>query len=136
MTLGVEYRYAGVQIERGRESLQAARLCLEAGLMNAAARRAYYALFQGAQVALAHVGVTRPSWSHPALQAAFTTELIHRRKALPAALRDYLSAGLAIRQAADYGHVGISLKVAHRAVRRAGEFLQAIEQLVSHGTTT
>jgi uncharacterized protein (UPF0332 family) len=82
------------------------------------------------------LGVTRSNWSHPALQAAFTTELIHRRKALPATLRDYLSAGLAIRQAADYSHAGISLKVAHRAVRRAEEFLRAIEELVSRETTT
>jgi uncharacterized protein (UPF0332 family) len=80
--------------------------------------------------------VTRSNWSHPALQAAFTTKLIHRRKALPATLRDYLSAGLAIRQAADYSHAGISLKVAHRAVRRAEEFLRAIEELVSRETTT
>lgn len=80
-------------------------------------------------MALAGVGVSRPTWSHPALQAALTTELIHRRKLLPAQVRDYLSAGLAVRHAADYGRTGISLKVAQRIVRRADEFVRAVEEL-------
>lgn len=118
-----------MQIERARESLQAATLCLEAGCVNSAASRAFYAMFQSAQVALASVGVSRPMWSHPALQAALTTELIHRRKLLPTQFRDYLSSGLAVRHAADYGRAGISLKVAERIVRRAGEFVRAVEAL-------
>lgn len=63
------------------------------------------------------------------MQAALTTELIHRRKLLPAQVRDYLSAGLAVRHAADYGRTGISLKVAQRIVRRADEFVRAVEEL-------
>lgn len=86
-------------------------------------------------MALEYVGVTRSSWSHPTLQAAFTTELIHRRKRLPVRLRDYLSVGLGVRLAADYGRGGVSLKVAHRMVRRATEFLQAVEEVISHGPT-
>lgn len=34
-----------MQIERVQESLQAAQLCLEAGLLNSAASRAFYAMF-------------------------------------------------------------------------------------------
>ncbi len=116
-----------MQIERARESLRAAKLCLDAGHVNSAASRAFYAMFQSAQVALAGVGVSRPTWSHPALQAALTTELIHRRKVLPAQLRDYLSSGLAVRHAADYGRTGVSRKVAERIVRRAAEFVRAVE---------
>lgn len=86
-------------------------------------------MFQGAQVALGQVGVSRSTWSHPALQAALATELIHRRKLLSAQLRDYLSSGLAVRHAADYGHAGIGLKVAQRIVRRAAEFVNAVEEL-------
>ena len=62
-----------MQLERVLESLRAAELCLEADLANSAASRAYYAMFQAAQVALEAAGITRPQWSHPGLQAAFTT---------------------------------------------------------------
>lgn len=58
-------------------------------------------------MALEIAGVTRSEWSHPGLQAAFTAELIHRRKIYPAPFRDYLSSGLAVRQAADYGRSGV-----------------------------
>ena len=118
-----------MQIERAQESLRAATLCLDAGLLNSATSRAFYAMFQSAQVALDRVGVSRSTWSHPALQAALATELIHRRKLLSAQLRDYLSSGLAVRHAADYGPAGIGLKVAQRIVRRAGEFVTAVEEL-------
>lgn len=92
-------------------------------------------MFQSAQVALDHVGVSRATWSHPALQAALTTELIHRRKLLSAQFRDYLSSGLAVRHAADYGRTGIGVKVAQRMVRRASEFVTAVEAL-HHGSST
>ena len=46
-------------IERANESLRAAQLCLEEQLVNSAANRAYYAMFQAAQVALELAGVTR-----------------------------------------------------------------------------
>ena len=121
-----------MEIERAQESLRAAALCLEAGLLNSAVSRAFYAMFQSAQVALDRVGVRRSTWSHPALQAALTTELIHRRKLLSAQFRDYLSAGLAVRHAADYGRTGIGVKVAQRMVRRASEFVTAVEAL-HHG---
>lgn len=104
-----------MQIERAQELLRAATLCLEAGLLNSAASRAFYAMFQGAQVALDRVGVSRSTWSHPVLQAALTTELIHRRKLMSAQFRDYLFSGLAVRHAADYGSVGIGVKVAQRS---------------------
>lgn len=124
-----------MQMERAQESLRAATLCLDAGFVNSAASRAFYAMFQGAQVALDRVGISRSTWSHPALQAALTTELIHRRKLLSAQFRDYLSSGLAIRHAADYGRAGIGVKVAQRMVRRAAEFVAAVEAL-GHGPST
>ncbi len=50
-----------------------------------AASRAYYAMFQAAQVALEAAGAGRVQWSHAALQAAFTTGLIRRSKVRRAA---------------------------------------------------
>jgi uncharacterized protein (UPF0332 family) len=86
-------------------------------------------------VALQISGVTRTEWSHPGLQAAFTTELIYRRKIYPALFRDYLSSGLAVRQAADYGRTGVSKKVAQRLARRAAMFVSAVEEATRHGST-
>ena len=114
---------------------QGISLCLREGFVNSAASRAYYVIFQAAQVALEISGVTRTEWSHPGLQAAFTTELIHRRKVYPALFRDYLSSGLALRQAADYGRSGVSRKVAQRLGRRAATFLSAVEEATHRGST-
>ncbi len=125
-----------MNLERAQESVKAAELCAEAGLVNSAASRAYYAMFQAAQVALVDAGVTRVGWSHPGLQAAFTTELIHRRKLFPLTFRDYLSSALAVRQAADYGRSGVSLKIAQRQVRRAGMFVATVEARLDRGTTS
>ena len=86
-------------------------------------------------MALEVSGVTGTQWSHPGLQAAFTTELIHRRKVYPAPFRDYLSSGLAVRQAADYGRTGVSIKVAHRLTRRAVTFVSAVEEATRRGST-
>ena len=117
-----------MELERAQESLQAAELCLQAGWVNSAVSRAYYAMFQAAQVALEMAGFTRMVWSHPGLQATFTTELIHRRKVYPATFRDYLASGLVVRQAADYGRAGVSQKIAQRMVRRAAMFVDAVEE--------
>ena len=122
-----------MQLDRAEESLKAATLCLEADLVNSACSRAYYAMFQAAQVALEATGVTRAEWSHPGLQATFATELIHRRKTYPAVFRDYLAAGFGIRRAADYGRSGVSKKIALRLVRRAASFVAAVRETTPHG---
>src|SRR6266566_4724991 len=88
---GDQERYDTMDLDRAQESLRAAELCLQVGYANSAASRAYYAMFQAAQVALEHVGSRRAMWSHAGLQAAFATECIHRRKIYPAALREHLS---------------------------------------------
>ena len=122
-----------MHIDRAQESLKAAELCLDRALVNSAASRAYYAMFQAAQVALEAAGFMRSEWSHRGVQAAFTTELVQRRKLYPAALRDYLSVGLEIRQAADYGRGGASGKMAGRAVRRAASFVARVKEVTHHG---
>jgi len=99
--------------------------------VNSAVSRAYYAMFQAAQVALEQEGIRRPAWSHPSLQATFTTELIHRRKRYAAMFRDYLSAALVVRQAADYGWTGMSHKIAQRQVRRATLFVTAVREVLN-----
>jgi uncharacterized protein (UPF0332 family) len=122
-----------MELARAVESLQAAELCLHAGLVNSAASRAYYAMFQAAQVALEAEGLVRSAWSHKGVHASFNQELIQRRKLYPRTFRDYLTAALTVRQAADYGEAGISAKVAQRHVHRATAFVQKVEEVISRG---
>jgi hypothetical protein len=88
-------------------------------------------MFQAAQVALETEGIHRPTWSHPSVQAMFTTELIHRRKRYAAPFRDYLAAALVVRQAADYGRAGVSHRIAQRQVRRAALFVTAVQEVLN-----
>jgi uncharacterized protein (UPF0332 family) len=127
---------AAMDLDRAQESLRAAELCLREGYVNSAASRAYYAMFQAAQVALAHAGFASTTWSHSGLQAAFATELIQRRKIYPVVFRNALASGLEVRQAADYGHAGVSQKMAQRLLRRTAAFVAAVEEVSSHGTTS
>ena len=120
-------------IERANESLRASQLCLEGELVNSAASRAYYAMFQAAQVALELAGVARRQWSHATIQAAFTSELIRRRKIYPTTLRRELSDGLGVRRAADYTDLGISRAIAHRLVRRAVVFVSTVQEVSQRG---
>jgi uncharacterized protein (UPF0332 family) len=124
-----------MDLDRAQESLKAAQLCLQEGLANSAASRAYYAMFQAAQVAMSVIGSPQNEWSHHGLQAAFANELIHRRKVYPAVFRDYLSSGLRMRHVADYGLAGVSRKTAQRLVHRAVSFVAAVEEKMHHGPT-
>ncbi len=121
-----------MELSRAVESLKAAELCLNESLVNSAANRAYYAMFQAAQAALEAEGFARSEWSHRGLHASFNRDLIHQRKLYPRVLRDYLTSALAVRQAADYGESGISAKIARRVVRRASEFVNVTQEVINH----
>ena len=69
-----------MEMAKAEESLNAAELCYAQGFYNASANRAYYAMFQAAQVALETAGLIRPEWSHAGLHATFANELTRRRK--------------------------------------------------------
>jgi hypothetical protein len=70
------------------------------GLVNSAASRAYYAMFQAAQVALEAEGLVRSEWSHKALHSNSNQKLRQRRKLYPNVVCDYLTSALAVRRAA------------------------------------
>ena len=120
-----------MDLERALESLKAAELCLREGLVNSAASRAYYAMFQAAQSALEAQGIVRPEWSHRSLHSSFNQQLIQQKKVFPRVFRDYLTSALTVRQAADYGEGGISDKIAERQVRRAAGFVKATEEVIA-----
>lgn len=120
-------------LDRAREALEAAQACLERQLYHSATSRAYYAMFWAAQVALAHAGVRRSEWSHPALQASFVRELIRMRKRYSVLLGQHLNRALQLRLDADYRPRGVSQRQAIQAVHWAQEFIAAVTEEVSHG---
>ena len=122
-----------MELARATESLKAAELCLREGLVNPSANRAYYAMFQAAQLALEAEGFARAEWSHKGLHSSFNQELIHHRKLYPRIFRNYLTSALTVRQAADYGEAGVGAKIARRQVRRAATFVKTVEEIISHG---
>ena len=122
-----------MELDRAKESLQAADLCLEHSLLNSAASRAYYAMFQAAQVALESEGFVRLEWSHRGMHSVFNQQLIHQKKLYPRVFLSYLTFALTVRQAADYGETGTSVKIARRQLRRARVFIETVEEVVSRG---
>lgn len=125
-----------MELKRALESVKAAEVCLREGLVNSAASRAYYAMFQAAQSALEAQGIVRPEWSHKSLHSSFNQQLIHQKKVYPRVFRDYLTSALTVRLAADYGEGGISDKIARRQVRRALGFVKATEEVITNGKSS
>jgi uncharacterized protein (UPF0332 family) len=121
-------------LDRAREALEASQVCLQRQLYHSATSRAYYAMFWAAQVALAHVGVRRAEWSHPALQASFIQELIRTRKRYAVQLGQYVNRALQLRLDADYRLKGVSQRQATQAVRWAQEFVSAVTEETTYGS--
>ena len=115
-----------MSLDRAKEALEAAQICLERSLYHSATSRAYYAMFWAAQAALADVGLSRSEWSHPAPQASFVNELIRRRKIYPALFGQHFNRGLQLRLDADYRPKGVSKRQATQSVLWAQELLAAI----------
>ena len=118
-----------MRLEKAQESLQAAQNCLALGLLNSCVSRCYYAMFQAAVVALADASFHRDTWSHAALQATFTTQLIHRRKLYPRSLAQYLNRTLFWRNIADYADTDMSQRRARQLVAWAQAFVSAVEEV-------
>jgi uncharacterized protein (UPF0332 family) len=122
-----------VELVKAEESLTAAQLCLRERLYNSAVNRAYYAMFQSAQVALERAGISRVEWSHGALQATFVSELIRRRKLYPASMANRLIRILELRLIADYRDRLVSAIEATRAVESAEPFVARVRERTQHG---
>lgn len=118
-------------LAKATESLATAQSEVANQRYNSCANRCYYACFQAAVAALLRAGVRSPRpdgrWSHAFVQAQFAG-LIVRRKQYPAPLRDALVRLLALRESADYTTDQISQTQALRAVRRAQEFVTAVQR--------
>jgi uncharacterized protein (UPF0332 family) len=120
-----------VFLEKALESLACADQEVANGRYNNAANRCYYACFQAAVTALIGAGLASPGsrgqWSHTTVPAQFVGILINRRKLYPSTLRNTLQRNYQLRQAADYTDDMIMEVEAARAVRRACEFVLAVQ---------
>ena len=119
-----------MDIEKAKQSLQGARLCFEGKCYDSSASRSYYAMFQAAQVALAHTGFGRPEWTHSGLQAAFAGQLIQRKKIYPSLLAQRLNKALRWRLTADYSSTDVSRRQADELLRWAEDFVHRIEEVI------
>ena len=116
--------------DKALENIDSAASELTNRRYNASANRAYYAAFHAAIVALLRAGIEPPGvqWGHGFVQARFAGQLVTRRKAYPAALRDTLPRLEELRERADYGLTHVSQTQAARAVGRAQAFIEAIRR--------
>ena len=101
---------------------------------DSAANRAYYACFQAALAALIDAGqqpvTDQGTWSHSAVQAIFSRELIHRRKIYPAALASILPDVYSVRDQADYASTLTSETQAKRALDKTRLLVATIQRRV------
>ena len=117
---------------RAQASLRAAELCLEQGLFDSVANRAYFAAFQAAICALESQGINRKEWSHKGVHSDFVQRFVRRRKLVPASFASALPTLMHLRHIGDYEQIGVSQRSAERAVRLAREFVQLLAKEVLH----
>jgi uncharacterized protein (UPF0332 family) len=122
-----------MEIAKADESLQAAETCYKETLYNSSVSRAYYSMYQAAQVALEAAGLVRDEWSHAGLQATFANELTRRRKLYSPFLARDLNIVQDLRHTADYRDTSVSRRQAARALGKAREFVGAVRKGAFHG---
>ncbi len=114
---------------KARESLVSAESDFVGGRYNSCANRCYYACYQAAIAALLHEGI-RPTryWGHDYVRGQFVGLVINRRKRYAPSLRPTLIDNLELRHTADYETAPITRTQASRALARARDFVQAIDE--------
>jgi uncharacterized protein (UPF0332 family) len=116
-------------LARAKENLHAARLLAEADLPNACVTRAYFAVFQALNSALAHAGKSpapgHEHWNHRALQAS-VHELTDRSKSIPAESKETLWSLQRARNDADYASAEVNSVRARRAVAHAEGLVRSV----------
>lgn len=122
-----------MDIGKAHESLRAAERCYNEGFNNSSVSRAYYSMYQAAQVALEAAGILRTEWTHAGLQATFANELTRRRKLYSAFLARDMNVVQDLRLTADYRDHDVSRRQAKRALAKASEFVGQIENGLANG---
>lgn len=124
--------FLNIWLTKAEENLQAAQSEFGNRRYNSCANRAYYAEFHAAVWALSQEGIRPPGrdayWGHGFVQAQFAGQLINRRKLYPSSLRSALQDLYRVREQADYQTLMIDEIRAYRAVRKARDLVQAVQE--------
>jgi uncharacterized protein (UPF0332 family) len=94
---------------------------------------AYYAMFQGTQVALDAAGFVRLEWRRAGLHATFANELTRRRKLCSSTFASDLAILMGLRHTADYRVHDLGKRRALRALNKASRFVNAVKKRIFHG---
>jgi uncharacterized protein (UPF0332 family) len=120
-------------LDKAARAAASARLLLNAGDVDGACNRAYYAMFDAARAALlVYAGDASETRTHSGLIAAFGLRLV-KSGLVRMELGKALNRVFEIRQAADYTEQAVSRESAGWAVDQADEFVAAMIQLVDSG---
>lgn len=128
-----------VSLNKSREFIQAANLCLQNGLYNSAINRCYYAMLRAARAALASFGHYRP-WrdanlrpveTHEGVITSFAQVLVEEQKLLSEKYAWGLRKVYRQRLLADYADDELEEKSAREVLNMAQEFVDRIEDLLA-----
>ena len=119
-------------LEQAKDSLAAAKLLQEKGFYGYAASRAYYSMFYVAEVFLLGKGLAFSK--HSGVHAAFGEHFV-KPGLVPSEFQAYLTRGMELRHAGDYGKSKIiSLESCAQQISNAEKFIELAKRLI--GPTT
>jgi uncharacterized protein (UPF0332 family) len=124
-------------IARAHRAAKSARILFDAGDMNGACNRAYYAMFDAARAALLTCGEQAKSEAktHSGLIAAFSLHLV-RPGRIPAQYGRSLRQADQIRLVADYSDEEPDRDTASTSIGQAGQFVDAVATYLQSVTQT
>jgi uncharacterized protein (UPF0332 family) len=119
--------------KRAVQNLQSAEFLLRAEDTTAAANRAFYAVFQAARAALAHIAAVDPKEikTHLGLRRLFELHVV-KTGLVTREIAQHFNDTESTRLIADYGEEIIEFAEAEAAVRDARAFVEACQRLI-HG---
>lgn len=130
---GQKRKWSQVVIDKAIENLAAAQDCFQRNQFNAAANRAYYAMYHAAVAALNETGYVSERvdgrWQHGTLKRAFNLQLGPASSGLfPERCYRYLDDGYAIRVKADYRPDNVEKEEAAEIVQWCSDMVQTIRK--------
>jgi uncharacterized protein (UPF0332 family) len=121
---------AGDLMEKASRAVASARLLLDAGDVDGACNRAYYAMFDAARAALIQSGapvVPEIAKTHSGLISTFSLHLVKTGR-VPTGLGKALNKAAEIRLIADYTGDEVTAETAQWAVEQAGAFVETMRR--------
>lgn len=115
---------------KAKEFLQAARLALANGFLNACVQDCYYAMFWAIVVMLEWTDQRRVEWSHGELRRYFGLVLVKQWHLCPAGWNKRLEVAYDLRLKAAYGRESAFKNQAEHLLRYAAEFVRKAEKVL------